>query len=86
MAAAWPIHAIGDDHPDFPEWAREPVKWVRELKAEAEGLREALMLIRTHAALDLRDRGVAEAERYIGIADDALRRAALTTHPEEGER
>mgnify|MGYP003453123730 CR=1 FL=1 len=37
-----------------------------------ERLREALELIRAHARLDLTERGIAEAERYAVIADDAL--------------
>lgn len=36
MAAGWPIHQMGETHPDLPEWAREPTKWVREIHAERD--------------------------------------------------
>lgn len=52
MAAAWPIHAMGDDHPDMPGWAREPIKWLHDLQARADHLEGALEAA-DEAALDL---------------------------------
>ena len=49
-----------------------------------ERLREALALIAQHARLDLTERGIAEAERYAGIAEDALA-AADREAPDEAE-
>jgi hypothetical protein len=41
--------------------------------AAVDACREALELIAEHARRDLSERGVAEAERYVDIAEDALR-------------
>jgi hypothetical protein len=51
-----------------------------------ERLREALALIAQHARLDLTERGIAEAERYAVIAEDALAAADREAPDEETKR
>ena len=55
-------------------------------RADEERLREALELIAQHAALDVSERGVREAERYESIARDALSRASTPSGAGQSER
>lgn len=90
MAAAWPIHAMGDDHPDMPGWAREPIKWLHDLQARADHLEGALEAADelARAAADLIDLGEeygrADIARYDSARDGYLSaRAALPTSKED---
>lgn len=83
MAAAWPLHAMSEDHPDLPEWAREPVVWVQQMLARVEELERALGRLADGDVPGVGDSAICRPGRH---RMQAFARAALASHPTEEER